>query len=66
MSKTKYINIKSLKKNILRVLDEVENTGVVYIIMQDNAPRAKLTAFNGKKVITEKQDYKKLEKFIKD
>ena len=66
MGKTKYITIKNLKKNILDILDETENSGVVYIIMQNNTPRAKLSSFNGKKVITEKQDYQKLEKFIKD
>lgn len=63
MKKIKYISVSELQKNLKKVLRDVYELKIEYIIMDKNQTKAKITPFNGKEILMEETD-KKIDKFI--
>ena len=70
MKRTKYISINKLKSRLEKIVKEVLNNDIEYIVMVDQEPRFKISSINDndrKEVLVKlKQEEDQLEKFIKD
>ncbi len=68
MKITKYISLEKLKAKFERIINEVLENEVEYIVMVDKCPRFSIKPINdeeGKKVLVKyRQDSEKIKKFI--
>jgi hypothetical protein len=68
MKKIKYISLKTLKDNLVKVIDSVYQEEIEYIVMVDKTPKVRLSAVKddkGKKIyVEEKLEENNLKRFV--